>query len=112
MIVGTTVYKMDGGAFYSPEFPRGGLGAVIPIDTSHAIGSPTATFQLEDRNEDDTSFGTVSGATAEVTSPGVSNLEATAIKELLRLKLTFDAGDAATDGIHFLIQAPTWRPYA
>lgn len=112
MIVGTTVFKMDGSDYYSPEFPRGGLGVVFPIDVSHVTASPTATFQLQHRNSEDTSFSDVSGASQQFTSADLRNIEGTALKEILRIKLTFDAGDNAGAGVHFLMQAPTWRPYA
>jgi hypothetical protein len=34
------------------------------------------------------------------------------LKELLRVKFNFDAGDSADASIHFFLSAPSWRPYA
>jgi hypothetical protein len=42
---------------------------------------------------------------------GVATKDLTGCEEIVRFKYSFDAGDAATDGIHFLMQAPSWRPY-
>ena len=110
MIVGTTLYKMDGSPFYTPEFGRGGLAATFVIDATHLVGGPTVTFTIQHRNADDQSFAST-GEFGTATSVGVVQIDASSLKEIIRIAVTFDAGDAATDGIHFLIQAPTWRPY-
>jgi len=36
--------------------------------------------------------------------------DVTGLKEQVRLRFIFDAGDAATDAINFFVQKPTWRP--
>ena len=110
MIIGTSVFKMDGTAFYSPEFPRGGLAATFAVDVTHLVGSPTVTIGVESRNEDDTSW-TSSGAFTSITSVGAASTDITGLLEVVRFKISFDAGDDATDGIHFLMMAPSWRPY-
>ena len=112
MIIGTTVFKMDGNDFFSPEFPRGGLAGVFPIDVTHITASPTATFQLQHRNEDDVAFTDMTSASEQFTAVALQSIEGSSIKEICRIKLSFDAGDSAGVGLHFLIQAPTWPPYA
>ena len=110
MIVGTTLFKMDGTSFNSPEFGRGGLAATFVIDVTHLIGSPTVTFTIQHRNAEDTSFSPT-GDSVDATSVSVVQVDATGLKEIVRIVVSFDAGDAATAGAHFLMQAPTWRPY-
>ena len=112
MIVGTSVFKMDGNDYFTPEFPRGGLGVVFPIDVTHTTANPTATFQLQHRNNEDTTFSDVTGASQQFTAVALENIEGSGLKEILRIKLTFAAGDNAGAGVHFLMQAPTWRPYS
>ena len=101
---------MDGTAYYSPSFPRGGLAAVFAVDVTHLMGSPTFKITVEHRNEDETSFSTL-GTFADITSAGTSQLEVQSIKQILRLKYEFDAGDDPSDGVHFIMQAPSWREY-
>jgi len=110
MIVGTTIFKMDGNSFYSPEFPRGGLAATFAVETRNISSGATVTITVEHRNDDDTSWSTA-GTFSGITATGTSTLDVTSIKEVVRLKFDFGAGDAATDGIHFFLPAPAWRPY-
>lgn len=111
MIVGTTLFKMDGTSFFSPEFARGGLAATFVIDVTHLVGSPTVTFTIQHRNSEDTTFS-ATGDSGSATTASVVQIDAAGgLKEIIRIVVSFDAGDAATDGAHFLIQPPTWRPY-
>ena len=109
-VVGTTVIKLDGTAYYSPSFPRGGLAAFFTVDTTHTEGSPTFKITVEHRDENDTTF-TSAGTFADITSPGTSGVEVTGLKQIIRFKYEFDAGDDSTDAVHFVMQAPSWRPY-
>jgi len=111
MIVSTTIFKMDGTAFYSPEFPRGGLAATFALDVSHLVGNPTVTVTVQHRNEDETSFSDA-GTFTSITTTGAKSVDVSALKEVVRLKVEFDAGDDSTDGMHFLVMAPSWRPYS
>ena len=110
MIVGTTLFKMDGSDYYSPEFPRGGLAATFAVDVTHLVGSPTISITVEHRNEDEQSFTTL-GSFSNITSIGPASVDITGAKEILRFKVAFDGADDATDGVHFLMMAPSWRPY-
>jgi hypothetical protein len=110
MIIGQTVYKQDGNPYYSPEFRRGGLAATFATDVTHVVASPNFTITVETRNSEDTSW-TSPGAFATITATGQAQVDLTGLKEIVRFKYTFDAGDAANAGVHFLMQAPSWRPY-
>ena len=110
MIIGTTVFKFDGTPYYSPEFPRGGLAATFAADVTHLQGAPTFTITVEHRNSEDTTWTSL-GTFSSVTSAGAVSADLTGIKEIVRFVYTFDAGDDATDAVHFLMQAPSWRPY-
>ena len=108
---GYLILEQDrGNNYYTPEFPRGGLSGNFAINISQMQGGPTVTAKLQHRNEDETSFSDA-GTFASITAVGMSLLNATNIKEICRIEIAFDAGDDATDAIHFLIQAPSWRPY-
>ena len=111
MVVGTTLRKFDGNSYYSPSFPRGGLAAVFVVDVTHVVSSPTFDVTVEHRDEHDTSWTTL-GTFTSITAVGTDTLEGTAIKQVLRFKYDFDAQDGPECGVHFVMQAPTWRPYA
>ncbi len=110
MIVGTSIFEMDGTPYYSPEFARGGLAATFVADITQMVGSPTFTIAVEHRNAEDTSF-TALGSFSGASSVATIDVDLTGCKEILRFKYSFDAADDSTDGVHFLMQRPTWRPY-
>ncbi len=110
MFVGTTVFKLDGTPFPTPEFPRGGLAATFAADVMNLDGSPTVAIHIQHRNSEDTSFTTLSSFAA-ITTTGEKQIDVTGLKEIVRLLLEFDAGDQSSDAIHLLIQAPSWRPF-
>ncbi len=110
MLVGTTMYKMDGTPYYSPEFPRGGLAATFAVDVTQIAGTPSVVITVAHRNAEDTSF-TDAGAFSAITAAGDYQKDLTGLKEIVRFRYDFDASDNASDGMHFLMQAPSWRPY-
>jgi hypothetical protein len=113
MIVGTTVFYLDGNSYYSPEFPRGGLAALFTVDVTHIVlgGAGQVDVLVEHRNTEDTTWSTA-GTFSAISSIGAKTLDVTGLKEVVRLSFAFSGGTpAATDAIHFLIQAPSWRPY-
>ena len=110
MIVGTSLFKLDGNTYYTPEFSRGGLAATFVVDTTQIQTSNAVTFQVEHRNAEDTTFTAVGSAQA-VTGTGTDQWDVTGLKEIVRIAVSFDAGEASTSGIHFLILPPSWRPY-
>jgi len=110
MIVGSSLFKMDGNPYYSPEFPRGGLAATFAVDMTHLVGAPTFTINVQTRNSEDTTWNTI-GSFSAISGTGVSNVDLTGIQEIVRFEYTFDVGDDPTDGVHFLMMAPSWRPY-
>jgi len=109
MIVGTTIFKMGGNPYYTPQFPRGGLAALFSVQAINLVGAPTITVTVEHRPEDDTAW--TPAGTFQINAVGPASLDVTNIQELVRLKFTFGAGDPATAGMHFFLPAPAWRPY-
>lgn len=109
MVVGTTLFKLDGNPYYSPQFRRGGLAATFAVDVTH-VSSANFDIEVEHRNEDDTLWSTA-GMFSTATATGVDNLNLNTLKEILRFKYSFGAGDASTAAVHFLMMAPAWRPY-
>jgi hypothetical protein len=109
MIVGTTIFRLDGNAFYSPAFPRGGEAAVFTVETTHVSSSPTFVVTIQHRNEDDTSWADLD-TFSNITAVGTSTKDVTGIKELVRLKFTFST-TGADDAVHIIVPAPAWRPY-
>ena len=109
MIVGTTIFRLDGNAFFSPAFPRGGEAAVFTVECTHVSSAPTFVVTIQHRNEDETAW-TDHSAFSNITAVGTSTKDATAIKELVRLKFTFSTS-GADDAVHIIVPAPAWRPY-
>jgi hypothetical protein len=93
-VIGTTVFKMSGNPYHTPEFRRGGLSVRIPIDTLQLLGGPTVSYQIQSRNSEETTF-TNNGSPLTVTQLGTGQLEASGVREILRVELTFDAADEA-----------------
>ena len=110
MVVGTTLMKLNGDPYYSPQFSRGGLSAVFSVTVEQLAGSGfTFDIDVEHRNADDTAW-TSAGTFATINSPGTYTHDISAIKEQVRFKYTV-GGSAATAAVHFLMTAPSWRPY-
>ncbi|MCA9313853.1 MAG: hypothetical protein H6806_03370 [Planctomycetes bacterium] len=109
MVVGTTLFKLDGNAYHSPQFRRGGLAATFTIDLTH-VSSANFKVDVEHRNEEDTAFS-AAASFSTLTSVGIASLDVGSLKEIIRMRYTFDVGDGASAAVHFLMQAPSWRPY-
>ena len=111
MVVGFTIFKMNGNPFYSPSFPRGGQAGVFAWDVTHLRGSPTLTFTIEHRNSEDTSWSTA-GTLGSVDTVGPKNVDIEGLKEIVRIKYTFAGEDDELYAAHIVAQAPSFRPYA
>ncbi|MDF1699897.1 MAG: hypothetical protein P1V36_01875 [Planctomycetota bacterium] len=112
-VIGTTVFYLDGNAYYSPEFGRGGLAATFSVDLTQLVlgGATSFLIGIESRNADDTTW-TASGAFGSFSSVGADQVDLTGLKEIVRFKYSFAGGTpAASDAAHFLMMAPSWRPY-
>jgi len=110
MVIGTTLMKMAGTAYYSPTFARGGLAAVFACEVQQVAGTnPTLDIDVEHKNVEDTTFTTL-GSFNQFTMADLKTLSASAIKEQLRFKYVV-GGTAATAAVHFNMLAPTWKPY-
>ena len=110
MIIGSSIFKMDGNPYYSPEFPRGGLAATFAVDVTHLVGAPTFMITVQTRNSENTAWN-VLGSFSPISATGAASVDLTGAEEIVRFEYTFDAGDDPTDGVHFLMIAPSWRPY-
>jgi hypothetical protein len=113
VIVGTTIFYLDGNTYYSPEFPRGGLAARFSVDVAQLAltGATQVDIAVEHRNSEDTTFSTA-GTFSAVTGTGAASLDVTGLKEVVRLSFAFSGGTpVASDAVHLLVQAPSWRPY-
>ncbi len=110
MIVGTTIFRLDGNLYYSPEFSRGGLAATFSVDVTHYSGPSGFAINIETRNSEDTTWTTL-GTFASITATGHFAVDLTGCKELVRFGYGFDPSAASTDAVHILMQAPSWRPY-
>lgn len=109
MVIGTTLYKLDGNPYFSPEFGRGGLSATFSIDTTQFLAT-ALNITVESRNSEDIVWTTV-GSFSPITGAGVTPVDLTGLKEIVRFSYTFDPSDPSTAAVHFLMQAPSWRPY-
>ena len=109
MVVGTTLLVLDGSGYHSPSFPRGGLGATFAVDVSHFHGVTQFNITVEHRDENSTTFETA-GTFDAITAAGPDSKDITGLKQIVRFKYGFTGGNPE-DGVHFIMQAPSWRPY-
>ncbi|MGQ0613495.1 MAG: hypothetical protein ACT4PV_07155 [Planctomycetaceae bacterium] len=108
MILGSYFYRNDGNPLYSPQFPRGGLGATFVVEINQVVDAPTFLITIQHKNMDETTF-TDAASFASITATGTFPKSVGNLKEVLRFKYSFTSTDAA-DGVHFLMLAPTWSP--
>jgi hypothetical protein len=112
MIVGETIFKMDGSPYYSPELSRQGLGAAFFVDVLHTSGVNTLLYaMIQSRNRDEQSW---TDQPVPMTLQGVmkGSLDATDLREVIRLKIDFDIGEPAAASAQIFILEPAWRPYS
>ncbi len=113
MVIGTTIFYLDGNPYYSLEFGRGGLAATFAVDVTHIVltGATSLLITVEHRNAEDTTWGTA-GTFAGIGSVTPDTLDVSGLKEIVRFKYEFTGGSpVASDAAHFLMQVPSWRPY-
>lgn len=108
IVVGGYYRRFGGNPQYSPTFGRGGLAAVFAVEIFAVDASTTLTVVVEHKNEDDTSWTTLT--TLSTMSAGVNTQTATGIKEQLRYAITVN-GMNGTDSVYANVLAPSWRPY-
>ena len=110
MVIGTTLIKLDGNPYYSPSFPRGGLAGTFAVDVTHFHGVTTLDLTVEHRDETDTVFATA-GVFDAIDAVEHYEVDITGLKQIVRFKYAFTGGNAE-DGVHIVMQAPSWRPYS
>jgi len=109
MILGATLLKGNGDAYYSPSFPRGSMTGNFRVQATSKWGtSPTLDIDIEHRNADETSFVSA-GTFTQITTTGSHSKTQSALKEIVRLKYVI-GGTEAYAGWHFLVLAPQWVP--
>ena len=74
------------------------------------IANCNVTITVEHRNSDEPTWS-VLGAFTTFSAKGIYTVDLSEIEEIVRFKYEFDPADDAADGIHFLMQAPSRRPY-
>lgn len=111
MVVGTTLLRLDGLPYFSPQFGRGGLSATFACDLMQLPTGAGITLDVvvEHKNAEDTAFAPLV-AFPTMSAPGVQPVAASGIKEQLRFVYTV-GGANASDAVHFNMLAPQWRPY-
>lgn len=113
MFVGSNIFYLDGNPYYSPEFPRGGLAATFSVDVTHfaVTGATDFLITVEHRNSEDQTFSSV-GSFSAITGVGTASADFGTLKEIVRFKYEMVGGTpVASDAAHFLMMAPSWRPY-
>jgi len=108
------MFYLDGGNLHSPEFPRGGLAATFAAEVQQLVLGGVTQFDItmEHRNSDETNFA-AAGSFAAITGTGARSVDIVDLKQILRFTYGFSGGSpAADDAVHFLMMAPSWRPYA
>jgi hypothetical protein len=107
MVIGITLLKGDAASYYSPIFARGGQGAKFSVETFNITLSGFG-ITVQHKNVADTAWTTLVSFSS-ITAAGVTDADATSIKEQLRFK--YDCtGTNAYDMVHFNMLAPAWRP--
>lgn len=109
MVIGTTLLKLDGNAYYSPQFNRGGNACQFAVEVLNYSGATGFDITVEHKNASDTAWATLTTFTT-ITATGLYNQSIAAIKEQLRFKYLITAPNAY-NGVHFNVLAPQWKPY-
>ena len=107
MVLGTTLFKLDGTPYYSPPFAKGNDAALFSVQVSHVANSPSLVVTVQHRNNNETSWSNA-GAFSAITAAGLYTLDIAGLKELVRLEYT--VGGASWDcAVHLFVPAPSWR---
>ncbi|MDF1699929.1 MAG: hypothetical protein P1V36_02045 [Planctomycetota bacterium] len=113
MVIGTTIFYLDGNAYHSPTFSRGGLAATFSVDVTHlSLGAGVGLgIEVQHRNDEDTTWSSA-GTFSSITSVDTYSKDISGLKENVRFVYTFQGGTpTALEAAHFLMMAPSWRPY-
>jgi hypothetical protein len=110
MIVGATLFKLDGNPYYTIPFRKSGDAATFEVVVSHVSGSATLDVDIEHRALSDTTYA-VAASFSTIAATGVHPKDATGLKEVVRLKFTV-GGPSATAAVHLFAPNPAWRPNA
>jgi hypothetical protein len=106
MIVGDLLLVMNGDPYFGPPMTRSTCKAVFSVQVTNRTGSSALQIDIEHRNRDDTSWA-VAGSFATINANGTYSDTVSGLKELVRYKFTFGAGDPE-DGMYVFAAAPQW----
>lgn len=108
MILGTTLPFENGSGFSAFSFwiPRQGDTVRFNVDVAHSLD---VKLTIQTKNREDAESAAIDLGDATVTG-GALTLRVTGGKELIRVKLTTNPNDTATDSIvHLRVLDPVWE---
>lgn len=106
MILGATLFKMNGDPYTGIVFPRQTLKAVFAVEVSNVVGAAVLTVTVETRNRADTGWTPV-GTFPPIAGSGYFPFTVAGLMELVRLTYVV-AGPGPTSGMHVFTNAPQW----
>jgi hypothetical protein len=108
-LLGELLLRNDA-ATYTPAVPRQADSVTFKVDvvTFHdAGGAPSITVTVEHRNANEATWSTAETFTA-ITAAGLATRDVSGLRDLVRLKVVFTAGPAASYA-RLLILPPVWE---
>ncbi|MGQ0613268.1 MAG: hypothetical protein ACT4PV_05985, partial [Planctomycetaceae bacterium] len=108
MVIGTSIFRMDGNPLFSPAFGAGGKGGTFVVEVQQVVHAPAFVITIQHRSPDETTWSDA-GTFTTITVTGTQPKTLGGLKELLRFKYSFTSTDPE-DGVHFVMLAPTWSP--
>ena len=108
--VGDVFTEFSSVAYYSPQFPRGGMSVSFLFYVfALTSGVTNITVTIEHKNIEDTAWTTL--ASAGFTAAGLQTpISGTNVKEVLRIKYVVNATNDY-DAVYMNTLAPVWQPF-
>jgi hypothetical protein len=108
MLYGFSVAKEGGESRYSPPFRRQGSSATFVFEVLGVYNSPNLTITLQAKDVEDTAYSDTA-TTGSVTGTGTVIMTASSLKQLLRFRFDFGAGDAPSASAYLVEGGVSWR---
>ncbi len=106
MIDGDLLLVMNGAPYFGPPMARATSSATFSVQVSNRTGLSVLVVDIEHRNRSDTSWSTA-GSFPGISSNATDSTQIAALKELVRYKFTFTAGNPE-DGMYVIAATPQW----